>query len=319
VTKKRMGCFLLIGVLVLFLVSIVIGPIGQALFNLPLPEWLKVPKPHVELPAEIIVPIGHFGGQEFGITNTLLTTWLTMIVLLLIGVLVMRRSKVIPSRFQGLMESAFEWLYNFCKEVAGEKNGRKFFPLITTIVLFVLFNGWLSLLPGFGSIQAHTSEGEVALLRGANTDVNTPLALAFISFAFIWGNGIRTLGWGFFKKFFNIGRFLRGWGKIFTGKVKGGLGDLFFGFIDGAVGFIELISEFFRIISLTFRLFGNMMGGEILVFMMMFLVFVTPIIIPYGLELLFSLIQALIFGFLTLVFATIAATSHEGEGHGAHE
>jgi F-type H+-transporting ATPase subunit a len=92
------------------------------------------------------------------------------------------------------------------------------------------------------------------------------------------------------------------------------LGDLFFGGVDIVVSIIEFISEFFRIISLTFRLFGNMIGGEILVFMLLFLLFVTPVIIPYGLEILFGLIQALIFGFLTLVFASIAATSHDHEG-----
>ena len=320
-TGKKIGCLgcsfslgvfiVLIVFLVLIIVSIAIGPIGNSIFKFNLPSWLKVPPPHVLLPSEPIFDIG-----PFAVTNSILTSWLTMVLLIVIMALVMRRGKLIPGRFQSIIESAFDWLYNFCKEVAGPVNGRRFFPIITTIILFVLFNGWLSLLPGFGSIMAVTTEGRVPLLRGANTDINTPLALAIISFVFVETMGISTLGIRYFKKFVNVGRFFQGWGKLFRGKVKSAFGDLFFGFVDAAVGGIEALSEIFRLISLTFRLFGNMIGGEILVFIFFFLMFVTPIIIPYGLEILFGLIQALIFGFLTLVFATIATTSsHEGEGH----
>ncbi|MDO9333085.1 MAG: FoF1 ATP synthase subunit a [Dehalococcoidales bacterium] len=325
-TGKKIGCLgcsfslgifiFIIAVLVLFIVSLALGPIGQGFLGIKPPEWLSVPTPHVLLPAEVIIPMGEFAGQEYGITNSIITTWLTMVILVIISLVVIKRSKLIPSRFQSLIESVFEWLYNFCKEAAGEKNGRRFFPIITTIILFVLFNGWLSLLPGFGSIMVHTAEGhELPLLRGANTDINTPLALALISFVFIETVGIASGGLHYLKKFMNVGRFFKGWGKIFRGQVKSGFGDLFFGVIDGVVSLIEFISEFFRVISLTFRLFGNMLGGEILVLMFLFLFFVTPIIIPHGLELIFGLIQALIFGFLTLVFASIAATPHEGEGH----
>ncbi len=319
-TGKKIGCLgcsfslgifiFIITVLVLFIVSLALGPIGQGFLGIKPPDWLSVPTPHVLLPAE---PIFHVGG--FVVTNSLLTTWLTMAILIILALTIVKRSKIIPSRAQSAIESVFEWLYNFCKEVAGEKNGRKFFPIITTIILFVLFNGWLSLLPGFGSIMAHTEEGSVPLLRGANTDINTPLALALISFVFIEAVGITSGGFHYLKKFMNIGRLGSGIAKLFKGKVKSGLGDMFFGIIDGVVSLIEFISEFFRIISLTFRLFGNMIGGEILVLMFLFLFFVTPIIIPHGLELIFGLIQALIFGFLTLVFASIAATPHEGEGH----
>jgi len=320
-TGKKIGCLgcsfslgifiFIIAVLILFIVSLALGPIGQGFLGIKPPEWLTVPTPHVLLPAEGIFHIG-----SFVVTNSIITTWLTMFILILISLLVVKRSKLVPSRFQSLVESVFEWLYNFCKEVAGEKNGRRFFPIITTIILFVLFNGWLSLLPGFGSILVHTAEGhELPLLRGANTDINTPLALALISFVFIETVGIASGGLHYLKKFMNVGRLFKGFGKVFKGQVKSGLGDVFFGAIDGVVSLIEFISEFFRVISLTFRLFGNMIGGEILVLMFLFLFFVTPILIPHGLELIFGLIQALIFGFLTLVFASIAATPHEGEGH----
>ena len=389
-TGRKFGCLgcsfslgvliAIIAFLVFIVVSIAIGPIGNSIFKLHLPSWLNVPAPHVLLPAEVIFHIG-----PFAVTNSIITSWLTMVILVVLLGLVMGRARIVPGRAQSIIESAFDWLYNFCKEVAGPENGRRFFPIITTIIVFVLFNGWLGLLPGFGSftkteetvnfpgntqikevnnelnlkldtapatmdaliaelnnnkpvaVNKQFREGnvkfvvlavqngqatsvavepQVPILRGSNTDINTPLALSLISFIFVIAMGIRNLGTGFFRPYTNVGRFMNGWKKLFTGLKKGWFTDLFFGFVDAFVSFIEVISLFFRLISLTFRLFGNMIGGEILVFVFFFLMFVTPIVIPFGLEILFGLIQALIFGFLTLVFATIASTAtHEGEGH----
>ena len=146
-------------------------------------------------------------------------------------------------------------------------------------------------------------EGEITrhLLRPAGTDLNMPLALAIISFVFVEFWGIRVLGFRYFGKFFRFGALLKG--------------NIFQGFIDIFVGLLELLSEFVRIISFTFRLFGNMTAGEILLLVTAFLipfVFSLPF---YGLELLVGLIQALIFSGLTLVFVTIAVTPHGGEEH----
>ena len=119
---------------------------------------------------------------------------------------------------------------------------------------------------------------------------------------------IRYLG-----KFINFGMFFRSVGQIFRGRLKAGLTGLFSGFIDIFVGVLETLSEFIRIISFTFRLFGNMTAGEILLLIAAFLipwVFALPF---YGLELLVGFVQALIFGGLTLVFLTLATTHHGAE------
>jgi F-type H+-transporting ATPase subunit a len=217
---------------------------------------------------------------------------------------------------QALLESALEWMLNFCIEVAGETNGRRFFPLVTTIFLFVLMNAWMNLLPGYGSILAYTGHGHaVHLLRGANTDINFPLAVALISFVFVIYHGFKAIGPGFLKVWFNFGRLIKGHGELFTGKIKAGFGDIGMGTIDAFVGLLELLSYIFRNISFTFRLFGNMMGGEALIVMMIFLVPWVLAIPFYGLELLVGTIQALVFAGLTLVFATMAVTPHEGEEH----
>ena len=310
--KRFLGCsfpliiIILVVLLALFLIGFASGPLGQGLFgDVGLPDWIKLDQPHPELPAE---PVFHIGGLP--VTNSIIATWITIIVLVAFSFVVSRRLRLVPRRWQALLEFALESLLNFCKSVAGEENGRRFFAIVATIFLFVAFNSWLSLLPGFGSILVHTAHGEVHLLRGANTDINTPLAIAIISFIFVEYFGIRTLGIRYLSKFINVGEFFKSISLIARGKVKTGLSGLFTGAINIFIGLLEGLSEFIRIISFTFRLFGNMTAGEILLLVAAFLVpflFALPF---YGLELLVGFIQALIFGGLTLIFLTVAVTAH---------
>jgi len=296
----------------LFVVGFIGGPLGQSLFgDVGLPDWISVPRPAPQLPAEAVFHL--FG---FPITNSIIATWLTMIILVGITFLVSRRMKLIPRGLQNLVEYVIEALFNFCKRVAGEENGRRFFPVVATIFLFVALNSWLSLLPGFGSIETVNAEGHhVHLLRGANTDINMPLALALVSFVFIEFYGLKTLRFGYIGKFIRAKQIGRGVGQLVRGKIKSGFSGLFFGAIDVFVGVLEGMSEFIRVVSFTFRLFGNMTAGEILLLVTAFLVpwvFALPF---YGLELLVGFVQALIFSGLTLVFLTVAVVSHGEEGH----
>ena len=294
--------------LVLFGVGFAAGPLGQNLLgDIGLPDWLSTPQPDPQLPPEVVFHI--FG---FPVTNSMVGAWVTIIFLVGFSYAITRRMKLIPSRLQALFEAFIGYLYNFCVTVAGEKDGRRFFPVVATIFLFVAFNAWLALVPGFGSILIHTAHGEAHLLRAANTDINMPLALAAVSFFFVWFFGFRSLGVRYLSKFFNFGEFFAGVRHLFKGSLKSGLSKMFTGAIASFAGFLELLSEFIRIISFTFRLFGNMTAGEILLLIAVFLIpwiFALPF---YGLELLVGFVQALIFAGLTLVFLTVAV-SHHGE------
>ena len=313
--RRVLGCSfpVFIAVLVVFLglfvVGFLAGPLGKEMVgDLGLPDWLSVSKPHPELPAEEVFHI--FG---FPITNSIIAAWVTIIVLVGFSYAVTRRMRLIPGRLQAAFEFLLGWLYDLCQSVAGEENGRRFFPIVTTIFLFVGFNAWLGLLPGYGSIIAHTAGHEVHLLRPANTDINMPLAFALFSFVFVVYYGLRMAGMGFIRQYFNFGPFFRSIGQLFKGKFK--LIDIFSGAITAFTGFLELLSLFIRVISLTFRLFGNMTAGEILLLIAMFLIpwlFALPF---YGLELLIGFIQAIIFGGLTLIFLTLAVASHGEEAH----
>ncbi len=311
--RRLLGCsfpvaiILIIIVLVLFIIGLLSGPLGRSIVgDVGLPDWLSVAQPHPELPAEEIFHL--FG---FPITNSIIAAWITIIVLVAFSYAVTRRIKLIPGRLQMAIEFLFGWLYDFCCSAAGEENGRRFFPIVTTIFLFVGFNAWLALLPGFGSITIHTAEGEAHLLRPANTDINTPLAIALMSVLLTQYFGFRTLGRRYMAKFVNVGTFFRSAGQIIKGKLGSGISGLFTGAVQIFVGFLELLSEFIHIVSFTFRLFGNMTAGEILLLVAVFLIpwlFALPF---YGLELLIGFLQALIFSGLTLIFLTLAVSHHD--------
>lgn len=314
--KGFLGCSspVLILVIIIFLglfaVGFASGPLGKSILgDLGLPEWLTVVQPHPELPAEVIFHI-----LGYPITNSIFASWITILLLVGFSFAVTRHLKIIPGRLQALLEFILGALLSFCQSVAGEENGRRVFPVVATIFLFVAFNAWLGLLPGFGSILIHTPEGEAHLLRPANTDINTPLAIAIASFIFVEYFGLKMLGLGYLKKFFNVGQFLGGLKNLVTGKIGTGVSGIFLGIINIFVGLVEIISEFARIISFTLRLFGNMTAGEILLLMVTFLLPFLAALPFYGLELLVGFVQALIFSGLTLIFITVATTSH-GEGH----
>jgi len=157
-------------------------------------------------------------------------------------------------------------------------------------------------------LDAHAPEGATIgtlapWLRSANTSLNTTLAIALVAMAFIEFWGLRALGFGYLGKFINVRRLLRG--------------DIMNGLIDLFVGLLDIISELARLISLSFRLFGNIFAGEVLLSVMTYLVSWVLIVLFLGLELLVGVIQALVFALLALVFATVAVTAHGEEGHEA--
>lgn len=277
------------------LVGIVLGPLGAVLTGrdpfLNVPEVHLAPQP-VFCIGGAITAHGCDGG--FAVTNTLLSAWLTTVVILALFVGGTRVMTAVPGRLQSLLEMLVEALHGFITSVAGERLGRQFFPVLATIFVFVSFNAWMALLPIYPTVGFKADgDGHVTtlLLRSAGTDINMPLALALVSFVFAEGWGFRVHGVGYLREFFRSGG------------------------INTFIGALELFSHFIRLLSFTFRLFGNMMAGEIVLFMITFLLVFTVPLAFYALELLVGGLQALIFMALTLVFAIMAAAPHEG----AHE
>ena len=309
-------------VVALLLAGIVTGAIGTALFSGEDsdPPFVSQPSPHIppqkvfECKSEEYVKEG--GGCEkydvtekdgFVITNTLLSAWVVSLMLVALFYFATRRMEVVPRGMQNFVEAGVEALYNFVQSVAGSENARRFFPLIATIFLFVMLNAWVGLLPfyptlGYDAESFFTTTAiHTHLLRPAGTDMNMPLALALVSFVFVEFWGLKMLKLEYLGKFVRLENLRRG--NFLQVPI-----DLF-------VGVLELLSEFVRIVSFTFRLFGNMTAGEIVLLVITYLVPFVAVVVFYGLELLVGLVQALIFAGLTLVFVVVAVTPHAEEEH----
>ena len=296
--------------LALLLTGLVVGPLGSSLLGIKAPSFLAVAKPQVQLPSE-----GIFHVSAFMVTNTLIAAWLTIIVLGGLFYAATRKMKLIPDKLQNFAELIVETMLNFVKGVAGENHARTLFPLVATIFLYVWTNALLALLPFFGTLGIIEHNGTfIPLLRAANTDINLPLSIAIISFVSVEFWGLRSLGFfHYLNSFFNFGQIRDGFVSLFKGKIRPAISGIMFGFINLFIGGLEILSHFIRIISFTFRLFGNMTAGEILLLVVSFLVPLVASIPFYGLELLVGVLQALIFAGLTLVFGVIAMAPHEEE------
>jgi F-type H+-transporting ATPase subunit a len=235
---------------------------------------------HVVLKAE---HIGQFLGLP--ITNSLLLTWVTMAVLVIFALVFRRRLALVPGKFQAGIEWLFEGVFDYMKEtLESEKLAQKFFPLVMTIFLFVLIGNELAFIPGVGSVGVHGEEGLVPLLRAPSADLNFTLALAFISFFTIEITSIAVLG------------FLKYGSKYVNFKSPVGF----------AVGLIEIVSNLGRVISFSFRLFGNIFAGEVMIVVsMFFLAYLLPVPLM-AFEVFVGFIQAVVFAMLTLFFIKLA-------------
>ena len=231
--------------------------------------------------------LGYLGGLP--ITNTLVMTWFVMAVLIITSLLIRRNLKEKPGKFQLVFEEIIGYIKNFIEDTLQDKAlSTKVFPLITTIFLFILATNWIGLLPGVDTIGIHiNSHGEdkfVGFLHPGNTDLNATIALALIAFFTIETIGIIKLG-----------------GLTYLSKFITFKSPMAF-----MVGIIELFSEFARLISFAFRLFGNIFAGKTL---LLVAVFFVPYIVPVpllGFEMFVGFIQAFIFAILTLFFIKLA-------------
>lgn len=304
-------------------------------------------QPEITVAAEKLIeePISNnflgFAGPFYWV-NTLPTLIVTIII---IGIIVYftnrslkqsERTDLVPRGIGNLMEAFFEMLYNLTEGSAGAKYARLIFPWFATIMFYVLLANLLKLIPGFESIGVlHPAAGEghatqvighlfgreivnilpakveeggfilAPYLRGISVDLNFTASLALIAVVMIQVIGFRAQGWGYLSKFFNTRRMF---------KVP------FFGAMDFLVGLLELISELSKILSFAFRLFGNMFAGIVLVAIVAGLlgkISILPAMIMMF-ELFVGVIQAFVFGMLTMVFMAQATQGHGEEHAEAH-
>jgi F-type H+-transporting ATPase subunit a len=265
---------------------------------------------HIEVAPETLWTLP-FPGGELRITNSFLTMLVVMAVLVLGGALIARSATLIPGRLQSVIEMVVEFLLGVVEGSAGKRLGRQVFPLIGSLFIFIIVANYTGLLPGVGTFGLKREIAEAAgqhgsstvaivpLFRSPSADLNMTLSMALLSYLTFQILGIRSQG--------------------VRGRLKH-MATPFFIFP------IEVISELSRIVSLGFRLFGNIFAGETLMTVMYAIAnaikitvvgLLVPVIFLY-LEVLFGFIQALIFSILTLIYIVLAAGEAHGHGEAGH-
>ncbi len=255
-------------------------------------------------------PVFNLG--NFTVTNALLNSWITVLIIIVLATYISQKIKRIPQGIQNYFEIILEGAYNLADSVTGSRaKTKKVFPVVFSIFMFILINNWLGLFPGIGSvgfIESHAGhETFIPFFRGGTADLNTTLALAL--FSVIASNIFGVIivgGWKYLNKFINIKAFIE-----IPKKIKKDPAIIFVNPIKAFVGLIEIVGEFAKVASLSFRLFGNVFAGEVLLgAMAAIFAFILPIPFMF-LEVIVGIIQALIFAMLTLVYFTIASTEEE--------
>lgn len=286
----------------------------------------KIPyiMPGVFLPAETVF---HVGG--FPITNTLIALFFVDLIVFGIAFGVKRAiasGKQVLSGIASAVEALVDLLYGMSEGTMG-KWAKSIFPWFVTIMLLVLVANWMELLPGVETIGIveHAEHGEyvagpvgpftgffkaeggagqpvefIPYLRVVSSDLNFTLAIALVVVVMIQVFGIRAQGMAYFTKFWNTG-------TMFSKPI--------FGVIDFGVGILEIVSEFSKVLSFAFRLFGNIFAGSVLLFVIGSLVPVFAQSIFYLLEFFVGAIQAFVFGLLATTFMSQATQGHGGEHH----
>lgn len=239
----------------------------------------------ISLKAQEIFNIG-----GFGVTNSLFLTFFVCIILLTLTYLINRNIKIVPGKLQSVAEMGMESLLGLMDStLGGREKAERYFPLIATIFLFIMTSNLLGIFPGVGSLMAEHGHTEVPLFRSPAADLNFTLAFAVISVLVTNILGMAAVG-----TFKHLGKYFN-----FTNPIK------------AFIGILELVSEIAKIISLSFRLFGNVFAGEVLLTIIFSL---APYFIPLPfmfLEIFVGVIQAFIFAMITLVSISLHTAAHE--------
>lgn len=306
--------------------------------------FLKFELPVVSVTAEKLP------GWQVGplpITNSLFTSWIVILLITVVTYLGSRNMQLVPSGLQNVLEFLVEALYNLTESVSGPKWVSRFFIIPATIFFYVLASNLIGLLPGLAGIglceehhapataeaapheEAPTANGFrlgntcekgqviVPFLRSPSADLNFTLVLALITQIVAQYFGFSALGFGgYASKFIVLDGIKAAFKPDEHGHKRstgGMIGQLMLGLINFAVGLLELLSEFVKIIAFTFRLFGNVFAGEVMLIVLTFLVPLMLTLPFLGFEIFVGAVQAFIFFILSVAFYSVAVTSHEHE------
>lgn len=260
--------------------------------------------PQIQIAPDLLYP----GAPPF-LTNTFILTVVSAILVAIIFLIAARKPKMVPRRFQNFVEWVFEQLLNLCEDVAGRENGRRFFPWVATLFLLILFANWWEIIPFIETIGTKSAERPgcagvmqqgilltgrfsacyIPWFRPPSTDLNMTVVLSILTVVLTQFYGFKILGWRL-----QVSRYL----------------SLREGPIGLIVGILDFFLELLRVLSLSFRLFGNIFAGDVLLLVMSFISIGIGAVPFYFLEAFVGFIQAYVFAFLALLYFTLGTTAH---------
>jgi F-type H+-transporting ATPase subunit a len=247
---------------------------------------LHFPSPHIVWSAD---PASSGGIFDISLTDTLVTMFLVTALVLGLMIVASRGRAPVPGFLQNFVEWSYESMATWGRSIGGARAAR-YIPMFAAFFVLILAFNWSGLVPPVGLVEG---------LRAPTSDLNVTIGLALVAFGFFQVQGSRSLGVrGYLSKFFPVYEFKRGIGA---------------GLIAVFVGFIELILEFIKPVTLSVRLFGNIYGGEVALAVITSLAIAVIPVAIYGLEIILTFVQALIFSTLMLVFTLLAVESHHHE------
>ena len=250
------------------------------------PHGFKFP-PDFHIPSLTGEPIFHVGPLSY--TNAHFTMALVIVLLAGVAWFATRDLREEPRGLQNLVELLVQGLSDFVVSIGGP-GAVKYLPLFGTLFLFIVVSNWLSVVPFVGQIQ---------ILHSPTADYHINFGMAVLAWIAYQTEGFRTLKLAYAKRWFNFSGFKDG---------------PFIGAIFVLVGLIELFSEIFRMLTLTLRLWGNVLGGEIMLVVMSGLLIIPGLALPFvGLEVFIGLVQGLVFALLVLMYFVLAIESHDEE------
>lgn len=248
--------------------------------------------PEINLPAEVVFEIA-----GYGVSNAMVATWVTTLILIVIALLIRRKAGIIPSRAQVLMETMMEYILDAMTAAFGEREkAEKFFPLIFTLFIFLIIANQFTLIP---FVQSIVTEEGVTLLRAPTSHYSLPIALTIL--VLVLANGLALA----ISPIRHIGNFLK-FGAFF--KIKS-LKELPMACLDFFLGLMDIIGEVAKLASLSTRLFGNIFAGEVIIAIIAGLMFYTQFLVPIpflALSVLAGFVQAFVFAILSTMYISSA-------------
>ena len=251
---------------------------------------------HEEIPTIAAPVLGNVGPLTIATSSVTILFITVLVIALCVGI---SRFRLLPTKFQSLMEVLYEMITAFVTSIIGDKErAKRAVPYVGSLMIYLLIANLLPMMPGISGFSVLVNGEHVPFLRGATTDFNTTFGLALAVVVTMQVMGMREQGvFGYLSHFIQIKQVILGFKKS--------IGDGMVAIIGFLVGLIEIISELAKTLSLSLRLFGNMFAHEVLTVILLGAFSVAVPALWMGVGVLVGIVQSVVFVALATVYYSL--------------